>query len=272
MESRQGHHRCPDCNKSQRDHQVRCVSTCKCLDSLQPQLCAHMGVVNENDFMVGGVEPNPGSDDKILYEGWPRHASRFLWPTIGATKSSLLARVKRLLKYFDPRTNGGSLVFAGVNAILSKTDNALRQRFFPRREGDFTREMHWECVKRNLDVLLPAISTLNAEAELKSMKKNPKESLLQFICRFQATMQWYDRIVIVSVGRYAYHPEGMVSSRGLGQLFSPLSMAWSSHLVIASPGLGESFYYSLVAIFDFLAGEFSPLLSSHSFLLVYHHQ
>ena len=144
------------------------------------------------DLMVGGVEPNPGLDDKILYEGWSRDASRFLWPTIGATESSLSARVKRLLKYFDPRTKGGSLVFAGVNAILSKTDDALRQQFFPGRKGDFTREMHWECVKRNLDALLPAISALDAEAELKSMKKDPKESLLQFICRFQATMQWYD--------------------------------------------------------------------------------
>ena len=52
--------------------------------------------------------------------------------------------------------------------------------------------MHCQCVKRSLDALLPAISALNAEAELKSVKKDPKESLLQFICRFQATMQWYD--------------------------------------------------------------------------------
>ena len=126
-----------------------------------------MGIVNENDLMVGGVEPNPGPDDKILYEGWSRDASRLLWPTIGVTESSLSARVKRLLKYFDPRKKGGSLVFASVNAILSKTDDALRQQFFPRREGDFTREMRWECVKPNLDVLLPSISALDVEAELK---------------------------------------------------------------------------------------------------------
>ena len=192
VESRQGHHRCPDCNERQRDHQVRCASMCKCLDSLQPQLCVHMGIVDENGLMVGGVEPNPGPDNKTLYEGWSRDASQFLWPTIGATESSLSARVKRLLKYFDPRTKGGSLVFAGVNAILSKTDDALRQQFFPGRDGDFTRKMRWESVKRNLDALLPAISALDAEAELKSMKKDPKESLLQFICRFQTTMQGYD--------------------------------------------------------------------------------
>ena len=52
--------------------------------------------------------------------------------------------------------------------------------------------MRWECVKRNLDALLPAIFALDAEAELKSMKKDPKGSLLQFFCHFQATMQWYD--------------------------------------------------------------------------------
>ena len=192
VESRQGHHRCLDYNENQRDHQVRCASTRKCLDSLQPQLCAHMGIVNKNDLMVGGTEPNLGPDDKILYKGWSRDASWFLWPTIGVTESSLSARVKRLLKYFDPCTKGGSLIFTSVNAILSKTDDALCQQFFPGREGDVTREMRWECVKRNLDALLPAIFALDAEAELKSMKKDPKGSLLQFFCHFQATMQWYD--------------------------------------------------------------------------------
>ena len=103
-----------------------------------------------------------------------------------------MTRVKRLLKYFDPRTKGGSLVFAGVKAILNKTNEALHQQYFLGHEGDFTREMRWECVKCNLDALLPVISALDVEAELKSMVKDPKESLLQFICRFQATMQWYD--------------------------------------------------------------------------------
>ena len=104
---------------------------CECLGSLQPQLCAHMGIVNKNDLMVRGVKPNPGPDDKILYEGWSKDASKFLCPTIAATESSLSARIKRLLKYFDPRTEGGSLVFAGINAVLSKTDDALCQQFFP---------------------------------------------------------------------------------------------------------------------------------------------
>ena len=51
--------------------------------------------------------------------------------------------------------------------------------------------MRWNCIKKNLDVLLPVVSALDAEAELKGMSKDSKESLLQFICRFQATMQWY---------------------------------------------------------------------------------
>ena len=45
-------------------------------------------------------------------------------------------------------------------------------------------DMHWDCIKKNLDALLPAISALDAEAELKAMSKDSKESLLQFICRF----------------------------------------------------------------------------------------
>lgn len=40
-------------------------------------------------------------------------------------------------------------------------------------------------------MLLPEVSALDVEAQLKTLEKEPKESLLQFICRFQATMQWY---------------------------------------------------------------------------------
>ena len=41
--------------------------------------------------------------------------------------------------------------------------------------------MHWDYIKKNLDALLPAASALDAEAKLKAMSKNSKESLLQFI-------------------------------------------------------------------------------------------
>ena len=147
--------------------------------------------VIEQLLLIGGVEPNPGPTDRICYEGWTRDASRFLWPSIGAIEASLASRTKRLLKYFDPRSKGGSLVFAGVNAVLSKTNEALQAQYFPDHTGTFTADMRWSCVKKNLDALLPAVSALDAEAELKAMSKDPKESLLQFICRFQATMQWY---------------------------------------------------------------------------------
>ena len=88
------------------------------------------------------------------------------------------ARTKRLLKYFDPRTKGGSMVFAGVNAILSKSLEELKQQYYPTHEGPITQDMRWNCVKKNLDVLLPAVSALDAEAELKGMSKDSKESLL----------------------------------------------------------------------------------------------
>lgn len=147
--------------------------------------------VQEQLLLIGGVEPNPGPTEKIYYEGWSRDASRFLWPSIGAVETSINGRLKRLLKYFDPRTKGGSMVFAGVNAIMDKTDDQLKEQFFPDLEGNLSNRMRWECVKKNLDALLPGASALDAEAELKTMSKDSKESLLQFICRFQATIHWY---------------------------------------------------------------------------------
>ena len=82
------------------------------------------------------------------------------------------------------------MVFAGVNAVLSKTNDEPKDQYYPQHLGEFTHDMRWACVKKNLDALLLAIFALNAEAELKAMSKDAKESLLQFICRFQATMQW----------------------------------------------------------------------------------
>ena len=76
------------------------------------------------------------------------------------------------------------MVFAGVNAILSKSLEELKQQYYPAHKGLITHDMHWNCIKKNLDVLLPVVSALDAEAELKGMSKDSKESLLQFICRF----------------------------------------------------------------------------------------
>ena len=90
-----------------------------------------------------------------------------------------------------PRSKGGSLVFAGVNVVLSQSLEDLKQKYYPGHEGQMTQYIRWNCVKDNLDALLPVVFAMDAEAELKGMGKDPKESLLHFICRFQATMQWY---------------------------------------------------------------------------------
>ena len=41
----------------------------------------------------------------------------------------------------DPHTKGGSMVFANVNAFLSKTENELKARFYLSHEEQFTRDM-----------------------------------------------------------------------------------------------------------------------------------
>ena len=138
---------------------------------------------------MAGVEPNPGPDR--LYDYWSRDTSRYLWPTIGLMDASMSGRIKRLLKYFDPRTKGGKLVYAGVGATMAASVADLKERYFPTLTGDFTDEHRWDCIKKNLDSLLPAVSALDAEAELKRMTKDAKESLLQFICRFQTVADDY---------------------------------------------------------------------------------
>ena len=52
------------------------------------------------------------------------------------------------------------MVFAGVNAILSKSLEELKQQYYPVHEGQIMQDMHWNCVKKNLDVLLLAVSAL----------------------------------------------------------------------------------------------------------------
>lgn len=91
--------------------------------------------------MIEGVEPNPGPSDKIYYKRWNCDTSRFLWPSIGAIEITLASRVKRLLKYFDPRSKVGSLVFVGVNAILSKTNEELEDQYFLDHAGQFMQDM-----------------------------------------------------------------------------------------------------------------------------------
>ena len=138
---------------------------------------------------MGGIESNPSPTDKIFYDGWTRDASRFLWPSIGAMEITIAGWLKWLLKYVDRRSKGGSFMFAAANAILSKSLDDLKQKYYPDHEGQITQDMRWDCIKQNLDVLLPAILALDVEAELKAISRDFKESLLQFICKFpQATM------------------------------------------------------------------------------------
>ena len=118
-------------------------------------------------LLMAGVEPNPGPDR--LYDYWSRDTSRYLWPTIVLMDASMSGRIKRLLKYFDPRTKGGKLVYAGVGATMAASVADLKERYFPTLTGDFTDEHRWDCIKKNLDSLLPAVSALDAEAELKRM-------------------------------------------------------------------------------------------------------
>ena len=59
-----------------------------------------------------------------------------------------------------------------MNAVLSKTNEDLKNQYFPDDTELFTQDMHWSCIKKNLDALLPAISALGMEAELKSMSKD----------------------------------------------------------------------------------------------------
>ena len=52
------------------------------------------------------------------------------------------------------------------------------QKYYPGHEGQMMQDMRWNCVKKNLDALLPAVSAMDSKAELKGMGKDPKEPLL----------------------------------------------------------------------------------------------
>ena len=95
-------------------------------------------------LLMAGVEPNPGPDR--LYDCWSRDTSRYLWPTIELTETSISGRIKRLLKYFDPCTKGGKLVYAGVGATMAASNADLQARYFPTMKDAFTDQHRWDCV------------------------------------------------------------------------------------------------------------------------------
>ena len=105
----------------------------------------------------GVVEPHPEPMNKIFDDEWTRDASRSLWPNIAAIEITMATWVKRLLKYFDPRSKVGSLVFSSVNVVLVKSLNELEQQYYPYHEGSITQDMRWECVRKNLDRGFPSL-------------------------------------------------------------------------------------------------------------------
>ena len=84
---------------------------------------------------MGGIESNLGPMEKVFYDGWTCDASKFLCPSIAVIEITTATRTKRFLKYFDPHSKGGSLVFAGVNAVSSKSLEELKQQYYLEHEG-----------------------------------------------------------------------------------------------------------------------------------------
>ena len=70
---------------------------------------------------------------------------------------------------------------------MLKSLEELRLQYYPDHDEPVSQDMRWDYVKRKLDALLPAVSTMDVEAELKGMSKDSKESLLHFNCCFQAS-------------------------------------------------------------------------------------
>ena len=111
-----------------------------------------------------------------------------LWPRIGIFETSLSGHVKHLLKYCDPHSKGDNMIFIGVDAVLRKTNDKLKNQYYSNHTSQFTQDMHSNCIEKNLNLLLPMISISDGEAELKAMSKDCKESSLQLIRCFQAMM------------------------------------------------------------------------------------
>lgn len=95
-----------------------------------------------------------------------------------AIEATLSGRFKRVLNYFDACSKGGGLVYTRVKFVLNKSGDDQKNKYFLDLEGPFTCDLHWDCVKKNLDALLPTIWALDSKAELKAMTKETEESLL----------------------------------------------------------------------------------------------
>ena len=83
----------------------------------------------EQLLMMGEIEPNPGPPEKICYEGWAgMHPSSY-----GQVLALLICPYQDL--WSNPCTKGGSIVFVGVNPVLSKTNEELKDQYYPNHSG-----------------------------------------------------------------------------------------------------------------------------------------
>lgn len=67
----------------------------------------------------------------------------------------------------------------------------MEPRYFPAIISDFTDQHCWDCIKKNQRALLPLISEVDDELELKNVTEDAKESLIQLICCFKTVTEHY---------------------------------------------------------------------------------
>ena len=121
---------------------------------------------------------------------WTHDVHDWLLDYVVATVPPGMDRVRTLLSFIDKESSGGRYILKTIAKVQNLEQPDLKAEYYPNKDTEFFvthREapLRWMAIVGELQKLCPAESALSPETDLKALKKEADEDLLEFVRRFR---------------------------------------------------------------------------------------
>ena len=136
---------------------------------------------------------------------WDRETAQHVITQLESCTQPGYERLRMFWSMVNQESEHGKLILNAVHAVMKESFDKIKEIYYANMTEDYLKKrseeyLRWKAIKVNLERLLPEQSALAPVDSLRRMRKDPRESLLDFIRRFRATAQ-------------VYHSEGKITER-----------------------------------------------------------
>ena len=146
-----------------------------------------------------------GSGGGGTIQRWDRETAHHVITQLESCTEPGYDRLRMLWSMVNHESEHGKLILNAVHVVMKESFDKVKETYYATMTEDYFKKsseayLRWKAIKNNLEKLLPEQSALAPVDSLRRMRKDQRESLLDFVRRFRATAQ-------------VYHSEGKTTER-----------------------------------------------------------